>query len=167
VPELEPLRAEHAAQLWAFERDNREWFAASISDRGDEYFAHFGERLEALLSDQEAGGGAYYVTVADDGTILGRFNLILDGAGGAVLGYRVAQRAAGRGLATECVRKLCALAGTRHSVGTVTASTSHANVASQRVLVKAGFEPVGPADPADVGGKQGTRFRRVLTGAGT
>ncbi len=167
MPGLESLRADHAAQLLVFERENRDWFAASISDRGDEYFAHFDERLETLLSDQEAGGGAYYVAVADDGTIVGRFNLILDGHGGAVLGYRVAQRVAGRGVATAYVEELCALAGSRHSVATVTASTSHENVASRRVLDKAGFVPVGPADPAEVGGKQGTRFRRVLSDAVT
>jgi ribosomal-protein-alanine N-acetyltransferase len=163
MPDLEVLREEHAAQLLAFEQQNRAWFALSISDRGEEFFEHFDERLQALLADQEAGGGAYYVAVAEDGSVVGRFNLILDGDGGAVLGYRVAERVAGRGVATECVQKLCDLAGPRHSVHTVTASTSCANVASQRVLVKAGFVPVGPADPADVGGKHGTRFRRVLT----
>jgi len=40
------------------------------------------------------------------------------------------------------------------------AATSHGNVASQRVLVKSGFVPVGPADPADIGGKSGTWYQR-------
>jgi ribosomal-protein-alanine N-acetyltransferase len=30
------------------------------------------------------------------------------------------------------------------------------------VLTKAGFVPVGPADPADLGGKPGTWYRRDL-----
>ena len=59
------------------------------------------------------------------------------------LGYRVAERAAGRGVATAAVRDLCALAASRHGVGTVRAATSLANVASQRVLLKAGFHEVG------------------------
>ncbi|GAA2682774.1 hypothetical protein GCM10009864_64480 [Streptomyces lunalinharesii] len=32
--------------------------------------------------------------------------------------------------------------------------------ASRRVLVTAGFVPVGPAEPADLGGEPGTRYRR-------
>jgi ribosomal-protein-alanine N-acetyltransferase len=30
------------------------------------------------------------------------------------------------------------------------------------VLAKAGFDPVGPADPADLGGKPGTWYQRDL-----
>ena len=43
-----------------------------------------------------------------------------------------------------------------------TAATSHDNSASQRVLVKAGFVPDGPADPPEVGGKAGTWYQRDL-----
>ena len=41
------------------------------------------------------------------------------------------------------------------------AATSNGNVASQRVLLKAGFVPVGPAGPADLGGKTGTWYERA------
>lgn len=37
------------------------------------------------------------------------------------------------------------------------------NLASQRVLIKAGFVPAETADPADIGGKQGRWYRRYLT----
>ena len=43
------------------------------------------------------------------------------------------------------------------------AATSRENVASQKVLTKIGFVPIGPADPADIGGKQGTLYLRDLT----
>ena len=56
------------------------------------------------------GTGVYYVLVAEDGSVLGRFNLVLAGDGTAELGYRVAQHVAGRGLATATVRELCRLA---------------------------------------------------------
>jgi hypothetical protein len=39
VPELELLRLDHAPALLAFERENRAYFAASIPNRGNEYFA--------------------------------------------------------------------------------------------------------------------------------
>jgi ribosomal-protein-alanine N-acetyltransferase len=35
-------------------------------------------------------------------------------------------------------------------------------MASQRVLLNAGFVEVGPADPSDIGGKQGSWFERDL-----
>ena len=162
MPELQRLRADHASAVLAFELANRSYFAAFISDRGDEFFDQFTERHSALLAEQEAGAGAYYVLVAEDGSVLGRFNLILAGDGTAELGYRVAQHVAGRGLATETVRELCRLAATRHGLRTLRAATSRENTASQKVLTKAGFVPVGPADPAHIGGKQGTWYQRDL-----
>ena len=147
MPELERLRADHAEAVLAFELANRAYFATSISDRGDEYFETFTERHRALLAEQDAGVGAYYVLVDDDGAVLGRFNLVFVGDGVAQVGYRVAQQATGRGVATAAVRDLCLLASSRHGVSTLRAATSHENVASQRVLLNAGFVEVGPADP--------------------
>lgn len=161
MAELELLRAGHGPAVLDFERANRAWFAASISDRGDEYFERFADRHAALLADQDAGRGAYYVLVEPDGSVLGRFNLYFTGDGRANLGYRVAERAAGRGLATAAVRELAGLAAARHRLRTLRAAVSHENVASQRVLVKAGFDPAGPAGPADLGGKHGTWFQRA------
>jgi [ribosomal protein S5]-alanine N-acetyltransferase len=160
MPELQPLRADHAPAILAFEMANRGYFAASISDRGDEYFEHFTERHNALLAEQEAGIGAYYVLLDEDGSVLGRFNLGFVQEGVAELGYRVAQDVAGRGVATATVRDMCSLAASRHGVSTLRAATARGNVASQRVLLNAGFLPVGPADPSDLGGKQGTWYQR-------
>jgi ribosomal-protein-alanine N-acetyltransferase len=49
VPELQRLRADHASAVLAFELANRSYFAASIPDRGDEFFARFAERHSARL----------------------------------------------------------------------------------------------------------------------
>jgi [ribosomal protein S5]-alanine N-acetyltransferase len=162
VPELQRLRAEHAAAVLAFELANRAYFAAWISDRGDEFYEQFAERHSTLLAQQEAGIGAFYVLVAEDGSVLGRFNLVFVEDGSAELGYRVAQHVAGRGVATATVRELCRLAAVRHGLSTLRAAAAYGNPASQRVLAKAGFVPVGPADPADIGGKPGTWYQRDL-----
>ena len=162
MPELQRLRADHAAAVLAFELANRAYFAASISDRGDEFFDQFAERHSALLAGQEAGLGAYHVPVAEDGSVLGRFNLVFAEEGTAELGYRVAQDVAGHGVATATVRQLCQLAGALYGLRTLRAATSRENAASQKVLTKAGFVPAGPADPADLGGKAGTWYRRNL-----
>jgi ribosomal-protein-alanine N-acetyltransferase len=164
VPELQRLSAGHAPAVLAFELANRAYFAASISDRGDDFFAHYTDRHKALLAEQDAGTGAFYVLVAPDGEVLGRFNLRLAGDGTAELGYRVARRAAGRGVATAAVRELCRLAAARHGLRLLRAATSHDNAASQKVLAKAGFIPAGPADPARIGGKHGTWYERDLAG---
>jgi RimJ/RimL family protein N-acetyltransferase len=168
VPELQRLRADHADAVLEFEKENRSYFAASITDRGDEFFDRFEEILRARLAEQHAGEGAYHVLVDDDGSVLGRFNLIFtrDGNGTAELGYRVAERAAGQGVATAAVRELSRLAATRYGLRTLRAATSDANVASQRVLTNNGFVAVGAADPAEIGGKQGTWFELDLGAVG-
>ena len=165
MPELQQLRADHGPAVLDFELANRAYFAGFISDRGDEFYDHFTDRHRALLAEQGAGLGAFYVLVAEDGSVLGRFNLFFveNGAGAANLGYRVAEQAAGRGVATATVLEMCALAAARHGLRRLRAATSHENVASARVLAKAGFVPVGPAGPADLGGKSGTWYERDLT----
>ncbi|GAA4978727.1 hypothetical protein GCM10023317_01140 [Actinopolymorpha pittospori] len=159
---MQQLNAGHAPAVLTFELANRAYFAASISDRGDAFFAEFTDRLNASLDEQEAGVCAFYVLVAGDGSVLGRFNLFDIEDGTAHLGYRVAQHVAGRGVATATVQDLCRLAAARHGLSTLRAAAAHGNVASQKVLTKAGFVPVGPADPADLGGKPGTWYQRDL-----
>jgi ribosomal-protein-alanine N-acetyltransferase len=161
VPKLEQLHAGHAPAVLAFELVNRAYFAASVSDRGDEFFDQFPDRYSALLAEQEAGICAFYVLSADDGSVLGRFNLYDFEDGTAELGYRVAQQVAGRGVATATVRELCRLAA-GHGLRTLRAAAARDNAASQKVLTKAGFVLVGPADPADLGGKPGTWYQRDL-----
>jgi ribosomal-protein-alanine N-acetyltransferase len=159
VPELQRLRVGHGPAVLAFELANRAYFAAFISDRGDKFFDQFTERHIALLAEQEAGLCACHVLVGDDGSVLGRFNLYDIRAGTAVLGYRVAEHVAGRGVATAAVRELCELAAAQYGLRTLKAATSHDNVASQKVLAKAGFRPVGPGD---IGGKPATWYQRDL-----
>jgi ribosomal-protein-alanine N-acetyltransferase len=159
MPELKQLHPDHASAVLAFELANRTYFAASISDRGDDFFDQFTDRYNAALAEQEDGVCAFYVLVDEDGSVLGRFNLYDLEDGTARLGYRVAQRVAGRGVATSTVRELCRTAAAVHGLRTLRAATSHDNAASQKVLVKAGFVPTGPAAPADLGGESGTWYQ--------
>jgi [ribosomal protein S5]-alanine N-acetyltransferase len=162
VPELQRLRAGHAPAVLAFELANRAYFATFINDRGDEFYDQFTERHNASLAEQEAGTCAFHVLVGEDGSVLGRFNLYDIEDGTAVVGYRVAQHVAGHGVATATLRELCRLAAAQYGLRTLRAATSHENVASQKVLTNAGFVPAGPADPASLGGKQGTWYQRDL-----
>jgi ribosomal-protein-alanine N-acetyltransferase len=159
VAELQRLRADHAPAVLAFELANRAYFATFISDRGDAFFDRFTEGYNALLAEQEADISVFHVLVGEDGTVLGRFNLVDLEDGTAELGYRVAQQVAGRGVATATVRELCRLAAERYGLRMLRAATTYDNVASQKVLAKAGFVAAGPAEP---GGRPGTWYQRDL-----
>ncbi|MEW2544875.1 GNAT family N-acetyltransferase [Streptomyces sp. NPDC047002] len=163
MPELRRLRAGDADAVLAFESANRAYFAASVSDRGDAFFAGFADRYRALLSEQDAGVCAFYLLVAEDGSVLGRFNLYDIRDGTAELGYRMAQHATGRGLATAAVRELCRLAPAHHGLHTLRAAVARDNAASQRVLAKSGFAPTAPAAPAHLGGRPGTWYERDVS----
>lgn len=162
MPELQLLNADHAPAVLAFELTNRTYFAASVPDRGDEYFERFADWIEALMVDQEAGVAAFYVLVGDDSSVLGRFNLDAFDDGTADLGYRVAEHVAGRGVATSTLRELCRLAAARHGLNRLRAAAADDNPASRKVLINTGFVPVGPADPADIGGKVGAWYELEL-----
>lgn len=162
MPELTLLHEDHGPAVLAFERANRAYFAASVPDRGDDFFDQFTTRFRALLAEQEAGTCAFHVLLAEDGAVLGRFNLVDIEDHTAELGYRVAQHVAGRGVATATVRELCRLAAEEYGVRTLRAATIQRNTGSARVLTKAGFVAVGPADPAHLGGEPGTWYERVL-----
>ncbi|REK86717.1 N-acetyltransferase [Streptomyces inhibens] len=162
MPKLKPLHAGHAPAVLAFELANRAYFAASVPDRGDDFFDQFADRYNALLTEQEAGICAFYVLVAEDGSVLGRFNLVDIEDHTADLGYRVAQHIAGRGVATATVRELCQLGAAQHGLRMLRAATARQNAASQKVLAKAGFVSVGPADPAHLSGEPGTWYQRDL-----
>jgi len=109
MAELQLVRSEHAPALLAFEFENRSYFAASVPDRGDAYFDNFAEQHHELLVGQAEGKNFFHVLVDDDGAIVGRVNLYDVAAGSADLGYRIAERASGRGLATAAVRQVCVL----------------------------------------------------------
>ncbi len=143
MPRLELLRHDHAPALLEFERGNRAYFAASVPDRGDLYFSAFDARHLALLADQAAGLDFFHVLVDDAGEILGRVNLVDAADGEAELGYRIAERAAGRGLATASVREACRRAAAEYGLTALRAVTTLDNGGSLAVLARTGFLPAG------------------------
>jgi len=160
--ELRPVEPADAAAVLAFERANRDYFAASISDRGDAFFAHFDEGWATVLALHKAGSCRFHVLVAENGEVVGRFNLLDVEGDTADVGYRLAEHVAGRGVATGTVRELCRRAADVYDLRVLNACAADANVASQRVLIKAGFVVTGPARPEDMNGKPGKWFRRTL-----
>ena len=143
MPELQFIRLDHAPALLVFERENRAYFAASIPDRGDEFFAEFDTRHAQLLAWQAAGTDYFHLLVAERGEVVGRVNLAEVADGSAELGYRIAQKAAGQGLATAAVRKVRELAATEYGLTRLRARVTLGNPASRKVLEHNGFVAVG------------------------
>jgi len=143
---LEPLTTEHARALERFERANRAFFAARIGDRGDDYFEHFDDRLATRVRENQKGTSLYFVIVDSEGEVLGRININdVDHPHLTELGFRVAEHAQGRGLATSGATSALEIAAAR-GVTTVKARASIANWASRRVLERCGFVQTGPAE---------------------
>ena len=143
APDLQLVRLDHAPALLAFERENRAYFAAVIPDRGDEFFAEFDARHAQLLASQSAGTDYFYLLVAEGGEVVGRVNLFRVADGSAELGYRIAQKAAGQGLATAMVRQVRELAATEYGLTRLSARVTLDNPASRKVLEHNGFVAVG------------------------
>ncbi|TDC29761.1 N-acetyltransferase [Micromonospora sp. 15K316] len=161
MPELQRLTAGHADALLDFERDNRAFFARSVPDRGDDYFTRFATRHAELLANQAAGLDHFHVLVDTDGSVLGRFNLVdVSADGSADLGFRVAERVTGRGVATDAVRRVCALAREKYGLRRLYASAALDNVGSLGVLRRTGFTPVGEVV---LSGRPGIRHVLELT----
>lgn len=103
------------------------------------------KELEEWLS-REKPGQLWYVIIADGerlGQVVGR----IEGGGSIQIGYRLVPKARGRGYATDAV-----LALVRHlfveGIIRVTAEANPRNIASIRVLERAGFKCVGHKEKA-------------------
>ncbi|WP_445399128.1 GNAT family N-acetyltransferase [Streptomyces sp. LE64] len=156
--EIQLLRADHADAVHAFERDNRAYFAAWVGDRGDDYFAEFAVRHRELLAEQATGRHLFHVVVDGAGEVLGRVNLVDIEDGEAELGYRIARRATGAGVATAAVRRVCETAH-RYGLRSLRARATAANTGSRTVLARTGFTRV---DDVAMAGGPGVLFRRSL-----
>ncbi|MEU2251415.1 GNAT family N-acetyltransferase [Streptomyces sp. NPDC019224] len=164
MPALQRLRPDHAPAVLAFERANRAFFAASVPDRGDAYFTDYPPRHAALLAEQEAGVCHFHVLVAEEtGEVLGRFNLVDVAGGTAELGFRLAEKATGRGLATTAVHQLFDLCRTRYGLTTLRARAALTNTASRAVLSRTGFVATG--EEVVLSGERGAAFVRELGAA--
>lgn len=155
MPELVLLRADHASAVLAFERENRAYFAASVPDRGDDFFTDFEARYAELLAMQGAKTDYFHVLVDDGGDVVGRVNLFRVEDGSAELGYRIARKAAGRGLATGAVRDVRELAADEYGLRRLHAKVTRDNPASRKVLERNGFVATGELT---LNGKPATSF---------
>jgi ribosomal-protein-alanine N-acetyltransferase len=139
---IRPLTAADAGELAALLVENRAFLAPFEPNRDQRFYTVEGqlERLEredkhafAILEGERIAG-----TVALSNVVRGPHE-------SANLGYWVAERLNGRGLATKAVGELLPIAFGELALHRLEAGTLVDNRASRRVLEKNGFEEIGIA----------------------
>ncbi|MBO3735065.1 GNAT family N-acetyltransferase [Glycomyces niveus] len=147
---IRPIALDDAEAIAALRREGRDYLAPWEPDRGEAAFTAEGVRgeIEAAFARAEAGTGLTYA-IADDGRLVGQIflNSIVRGPyfRSCSTGYWVAESAAGRGVATEAVRLAKDAAFRGLGLSRIQAETLIDNKASQKVLERNGFEPIGMA----------------------
>jgi [ribosomal protein S5]-alanine N-acetyltransferase len=142
VPLLRRLVPDDSDEVARLVRANREFLAPFDPPRDESFFTSEGqrERLEdassaafGIIADGAIVGG---VTISD--SVYGAFR-------SAYIGYWVAERLNGRGLATLAVGEAVEIAFRELGLHRLQAGTLADNIASQRVLEKNHFERIGLA----------------------
>ncbi|WP_223531038.1 GNAT family N-acetyltransferase [Pseudomonas sp. GL-R-19] len=143
------LKKTDAQALLAFEVDNREWFESHIDARAPAFYSLQGvaDHIESYLSDFAIGAWHPFVIEDSSQRIVGRANLksIDSSTGTAQVGYRIAQSACGRGLATLALRHLIQEAKTRWGLTQLVAFAYKDNLGSRKVLDRCGFQLEQPS----------------------
>ncbi|MFF1559235.1 GNAT family N-acetyltransferase [Streptomyces sp. NPDC058279] len=147
--EMRGVTIDDAAGLAGALARNREYMAPFEPRRPEGYYTEAGqrERITALLADRDGGRLLPFVLVAGD-TPVGAINLGSIALGpfrSGGVGYWVDREWAGKGLATAALEEVCRIARDEVGLHRIEAGTLVDNVASQRVLAKAGFEQFGLA----------------------
>jgi ribosomal-protein-alanine N-acetyltransferase len=146
---MRPVRESDAAELAAAYVRNRDHLRPWEPDRPPAFFTPEGQRTvlrERLAAHREGRVMPWVLT--DGSAVLGVVTLanIVPGAfRSANVGYWVDAAHTGRGLASRAVGRACEVADSVLRLHRLEAGTLLHNAASQRVLTRCGFTPIGVA----------------------
>ena len=139
---IRPFAADDAHELSALLLENRAFLAPFEPSRDERFYSVEGQ-LERLEREDQ-----HVFVILDEERIAGAATLshvVRGPLQSANLGYWVAERANGHGLATKAVAELIPVAFGELGLHRLEAGTLTDNLASQRVLEKNGFERIGLA----------------------
>lgn len=149
-PVTRPLTLEDVEALAVLLAENRQFLAPWQPLRPDSYFTEAGQReaVEAVLAQKETGSAFPLVIMDSSGGVAGTLTVaaVIRGAfQSCSVGYWLAERAQGQGLATAALREAADLAFGDLRLHRIQAETLTRNRRSQRVLQRVGFEKYGEA----------------------
>jgi len=149
-PVTRALSLDDVESLTALYVENRSFLAPWQPLRPDSYFTEYGQReaVEAILAQQESGVAVPLVIVDGSGAVVGTLSItsVIRGAfQSCSVGYWLAERAQGQGLATAGLREAVHLAFAELRLHRVQAETLAHNQRSQRMLARVGFQQYGVA----------------------
>lgn len=139
------MRPEDAEELAALYLANREFLAPFEPVRQPGFFTAETQRERIAV---RAADGFHQFAILDGDTIAGTinvFHILREALQSGTIGYWVDEARNGRGLATTAVEDVVAYMFGELDLHRAEAATLVDNVASQRVLEKAGFERIGLA----------------------
>lgn len=148
---IRPLADDDVEQLLRLELENRDFFEKYSPPRDPEYYTEAGQ-LKRILRYEEArqqdkGYDFGVFQVADDALVgnVSLFQVIRGSLQSAFIGYSLDQRHNGKGYTTEAVRLIVDYAFGELGLHRIEAGVMPHNIASMRVLEKAGFHKEGIA----------------------
>lgn len=152
---LETLTADEAAAIRAGDRAGRAWADDYPSDGDAVVAAVIGEA--GADYDESAALGVLQVRSRSTGLAIGGIGFLFPAEGGEIeVGYGLVESARGLGLASESLAAVIDLAR-EQGMTRMVALTDVDNVASQRVLQRAGFTLAGRIAASDDGPDDGSR----------
>ncbi|MER5887841.1 GNAT family N-acetyltransferase [Streptomyces sp. NPDC001941] len=153
------VRLHATARLWLREvlpeeaREIREGGTAGLQWLGDEPSAESRVAARMLVKGADAGlhapgWGMYLLFRASDARVVGAMGFHGPPSEGSVeIGFDLNEAARGKGYATEALAELAHWSLRQDGVGTVVATTTEDNTASQHVMERAGFALLPERDP--------------------
>ena len=141
---FESVAEKHVLSLLEFERSNKAYFELSIAPREAAFYLldgvgyHISELL--YLQQQKRAWGYVLVDEQRNNQIVARANIKNRAGDKAEIGYRVAKKDCGKGIASHCVSFLIEKAKSM-GIKLLTAEVMDNNAASDKVLIKNGFSP--------------------------
>lgn len=148
---IRPLTLDDVPELLTLRLRNREHYTPLEPLRADPDAGYTADSItEMVLADRKAraADAAYGFGVFVDGTLVGRValsNVVRAAWQNCTLGYYIDREQSGQGFGTEAVRQVVTFAFEEAGLHRVQAAVMPRNVASARVLKKAGFRYEGHA----------------------
>lgn len=140
---FETLSIEHSTLLLEFENKNKAWFERFIEPRANDFYSQRGVIEHINIACQTMAKRTSYSSILiDNKAIIARANLKDITQHCAYVGYRVAENAISKGVASYCLSQLIDIAQNNFGVSKLNAMVLENNPASMRVLKKHNFKVV-------------------------